>query len=158
MSILALCPSRGRPDAAYATLASFRKTAKDPGSRILFIVDGDDPDLYKYPKNHTLTVRPQGSMGAALRAAQTPENLGYATSVGMIGDDNRFNTPGWDVILDTWLTENIGMAYGDDGYWGHEGRKLLPTSWWVSRKLVDAFVNREWRRHVIERQILPQRC
>jgi hypothetical protein len=135
MSILALCPSRGRPKAAAQTLASFKKTVRDPASRIVFVVDSDDPTLSEYPKRHTIVVRPLGSMGAALRAAQTPEVLGDATSVGMIGDDNRFNTPGWDVILDEWLTENVGMAYGDDGL-QHE---RLPTAWWVSRKLVDAF-------------------
>ncbi len=134
MSILALCPSRGRPKAAHETLASFKKTVRDSRSRIVFIVDSDDPTKDDYPKKQTHIVDPTGSMGGALRKAQK-EVIGDASSVGMIGDDNRFNTPGWDVILDTHLTENIGMAYGDDGL-QHE---RLPTSWWVSRRLVDAF-------------------
>ena len=134
MSILALCPSRGRPVAAHETLASFLRTRRDEGSRIVFIVDSDDPTLPDYPKDHTHVVRPTGSMGGALRSAQK-DVIGDATSVGMIGDDNRFNTPGWDVILDTHLIEHPGMAYGDDGL----QHARLPTSWWVSRKLVDAF-------------------
>ncbi|HZL94490.1 MAG TPA: hypothetical protein VFB99_12620, partial [Vicinamibacterales bacterium] len=134
MSILALCPSRGRPKAAAETLVSFNATKRDRNSRIVFIVDSDDPTLADYPARFTHVVKPTGSMGGALRAAQA-EVIGDATSVGMIGDDNRFRTPGWDVILDTHLTERIGVAYGDDGF-QHE---RLPTSWWVSRKLVDVF-------------------
>jgi uncharacterized protein (DUF2249 family) len=134
VSILALCPSRGRPKAAAETLVSFNATKRDRNSRIVFIVDSDDPTLSEYPARFTHVVRPTGSMGGALRSAQK-ELIGDATSVGMIGDDNRFRTPGWDVILDGYLTEHIGMAYGDDGL-QHE---RLPTSWWVSRKLVDVF-------------------
>jgi hypothetical protein len=130
-----MCPSRGRPDAARATLASFLANQRDPGSRIVFVVDKDDPTLRDYPQDYVYRVPPTGCMGDALRKAMVPEVLGDATSVGMIGDDNRFETPGWDVILDTHLTERIGVAYGDDGF-QHE---RLPTAWWVSRPLVDAF-------------------
>jgi hypothetical protein len=136
MSTLALCPSRGRPDAAHETLASFEASRRDPRSRIVFIVDSDDPTLPDYPTEHTHVVEPKGYMGAALNtAAKDPVVLGDATSVGMIGDDNRFLTPGWDLILDGWLAANIGVAYGDDGF-QHE---RLPTSWWVSRPLVNVF-------------------
>jgi hypothetical protein len=130
-----MCPSRGRPDAARETLASFEATRRDKRSRILFIVDRDDPTYRDYPTEYTHIVQPTGCMGDALRHATTPAVLGDATSVGMIGDDNRFRTPGWDVTLDTYLTETVGVAYGDDGY-QHE---RLPTSWWVSRPLVDMF-------------------
>lgn len=135
MSILALCPSRERPGAAAETLASFKATIRDKGSRILFVVDADDPTLAEYPKKHTLVVPPTGTMGDALRSATTPETLGDCTSAGMIGDDNRFRTPGWDVVIDGYLTDHIGVAYGDDGI----QHARLPTAWWVSRPLVDAF-------------------
>ena len=134
MSILALCPSRGRPDAARETLASFLATRKGKDSRIVFVVDRDDPTLRQYPKEHTHVVRPTGCMGDALRQVGA-EVYGDATSVGMIGDDNRFESKGWDVVLDAALTERIGVAYGDDGF-QHE---RLPTAWWVSRPLVDVF-------------------
>jgi glycosyltransferase involved in cell wall biosynthesis len=75
-------------------------------------------------------------MGGALnQAAHDQVLLGDATSVGMVGDDNRWRTSGWDVIFDTWLTEHIGIAYGDDGF-QHE---RLATSWWLSRAIVDEF-------------------
>jgi hypothetical protein len=130
-----MCPSRARPQAARETMASFEATRKDPRSRIVFIVDRDDPTARDYPREHTHFVPATGCMGDALRLATTPAVMGDATSVGMIGDDNRFRTPGWDITFDTYLTERVGVAYGDDGY-QHE---RLPTSWWVSRPLVDMF-------------------
>lgn len=130
-----MCPSRGRPAAARETLASFLATSKDKRSRIVFVVDRDDPTLRDYPKEYTHVVPPMTCMGDALRKATTPEVLGDATSVGMIGDDNRFRSKGWDVTLDSFLSEGAGIAYGDDGF-QHE---RLPTAWWVSRPLVDMF-------------------
>jgi hypothetical protein len=135
VSILALCPSRGRPQAARETLASFLASVEDPASRIVFVVDRDDPTLRDYPKEFVHVVPPTGCMGDALRRATVPDVLKDATSVGMIGDDNRFATLGWDVTFDTHLTERVGVCYGDDGF-QHE---RLPTAWWVSRPLVDAF-------------------
>ena len=116
-------------------MASFANTIRDKGSRIVFIVDEDDPTRGQYPQGYTVTVPPTGTMGAALRSAMVPDVLKDATSVGMIGDDNRFRTPGWDVIFDEYLTSNVGVAYGDDGF----QHARLPTSWWVSRPLVDVF-------------------
>jgi hypothetical protein len=135
VSILALCPSRGRPQAARETLASFEATRRDKGSRLVFVVDRDDPTLPDYPAEHTHVVPVTGCMGDALRAATVPAVLRDATSVGMIGDDNRFRTPGWDVLFDVHLTQNLGICYGDDGF----QHQRLPTAWWVSRPLVDAF-------------------
>lgn len=134
MSILALCPSRGRPRQAAETLASFNATLRDKGSRLVFVVDADDPTLADYPPGSHV-VPPTGCMGDALRSAMVPEVLKDATAVGMIGDDNRFRTRGWDVVFDEALTERIGVVYGDDGF----QHARLPTSWWVSRPLVDVF-------------------
>lgn len=136
MSTLALCPSRGRPQLARECLASFERTRRDPASRLIFVVDADDPTLADYPKAHVYRVTPRGTMGGALDvAARDRQLLGDATSVGMIGDDNRFLSDGWDVILDGWLSATVGIAYGDDGF-QHE---RLPTSWWLSRPIVDRF-------------------
>jgi hypothetical protein len=136
VAILALCPSRGRPQAAAETLRSFKQTARDPAARLIFLVDDDDPTAGEYPKACTRIIRATGYMGGALAiAGRDRELLADATAVGMVGDDNRFRTPGWDVIFDSWLSESPGIAYGDDGF-QHE---RLPTSWWVSRPIVDAF-------------------
>lgn len=134
MSVLAVGPSRGRPKQAAEVVESFHDTALDPGSRLLFLVDADDPTLPDYPRGYVEVVEPTGCMGGAL-AQLSQEMVGGATSIGMIGDDNRFRTPGWDVILDGWLSSTPGIAYPDDGF-QHE---RLPTNWWLSRPIFDEF-------------------
>jgi hypothetical protein len=134
MSVLVLCPTRGRPDLAAQCLASFLATRRDTATRLVFIVDTDDPTRTQYPREYVVPVRPTGCMGGAL-AAGAKIALGDASVVGMIGDDNRFCTPGWDVMIAGRLEGNPGIVYGDDGF-QHE---RLPTAWWLSRALVDAF-------------------
>jgi hypothetical protein len=136
MATLAICPSRGRPDKARECLTSFLQTRRDPNTRIVFAVDDDDPTRGDYPAEYTKIVPASGSMSGALNAiAHDKEFLADATSCGMIGDDNLFRTPGWDLAIDGWLAEHPGIAYVDDGF-QHE---KLSTCWWVSRPLVDVF-------------------
>ena len=136
MSVLVFAPSRNRPQQAAQALASFEATRRDKKSRLVFVVDRDDVSLKDYPREHTYVVEPAGCMGAAIQKAGSDQKLlADATSVGFIGDDNRFRTKGWDTALDGWLTQNIGIAYADDGF-QHE---RLPTAWWLSRPIVDEF-------------------
>jgi SAM-dependent methyltransferase len=136
MPILALCPSRNRPHQANETLDSFLRTRKDKHSRLVFIVDEDDETIREYPQQCVYRVKPTGRMGGALALATADASLiGNATSVGMIGDDNRFRTMGWDQTLDDWLSFHVGIAYPDDGF-QHE---RLPTNWWISRKVFNEF-------------------
>lgn len=136
MSLLAICPSRGRPAAARELLASFMATRKDEASRLVFVVDSDDDTQNDYPEGHVWLATPGGSYMPAINAAvKDPDVIRDATAVGFVGDDNRFRTDGWDLILGGWLAENIGIAYGDDGF-QHE---KLPTCWFLSRPIVDAF-------------------
>jgi hypothetical protein len=97
----------------------------------VFLVDDTDPTRHDYPPEYTHIVRSRGSFGGAL--AQVSPVLGDATAIGVIGDDNRFRTQGWDRLLGDWLTSHVGIAYGTDGHWGEE----LPTAWWLSRPIVD---------------------
>lgn len=118
-------------------LASFLETRHDPASRIVFLVDRDDPTHDQYPGDvHVL--EPTGCMGGAVRAAAKDRTLlGDATSVGVIGDDCRLRTPGWDVTLDGWLTEHVGVAWPDDG-WAHQwSSEEKAAHWWLSRPVVD---------------------
>jgi hypothetical protein len=94
VAILALCPSRGRPNAARETLRSFEATRRDPATRLVFLVDDDDPTAGEYPTRNTRIVRPTGYMGGALAmAGRDRELLADATAVGMVGDDNRRGRP-----------------------------------------------------------------
>ncbi len=131
MRVLAVCPSRGRPAAAKAVVESFLATRTDQATRLVFMVDDTDETRHEYPAEYTVIVRSRGSFGGAL--AQVAGVLGDATAVGVIGDDNRFRTKGWDRTLGAWLTDHVGIAYGTDGHWGEE----LPTAWWLSRPIVD---------------------
>ncbi len=149
MAVLAVCPSRGRPAAAEETLASFRRTVADPKSRLLFLVDSDDPTRHDYPDGHTRLVRPAGNMGGALQ--QVGQYARDATVVGMVGDDNRFRSAGWDTKFDDHLTNHLGIAFGDDGHTeailADRGFRL-PTSWWLSRPVFDRFgLAPAWLRH-----------
>lgn len=145
MSILALCPSRGRPAAAHAVLESLLATAANRDTRLAFIVDRDDPTANEYPAGYTVRVRPRGNMGGALAEALRNHNLlGDATIVGMIGDDCRFRTPGWDATFLAGLDGFEGIVYGDDGF-QHD---RLVSHWWLSRGIVDTFgMAPSWLRH-----------
>ncbi len=137
--VVALCPSRGRPAAAHEVLASFKSTIHDRGTRLFFLVDEDDETLSQYPAAYTVAVKPTGTMAGAL--AQGPA-LVDADVYGMIGDDNRFKTAGWDVVFGDLLTEHPGIVFGDDGHQDEilAGRGFrLPTSWWLSKRVVDVF-------------------
>lgn len=137
--ILALCPSRGRPEAALAVLASFLETRRDSATRLVFLVDADDPRRKDYPQEYTMHVAPSGSMGGVLRSVVHDRGLlRDASAVGVIGDDVRFRTVGWDKKLDKWLSDKPGIAWGDDG-WEHPWPKEQKAShWWLSRPIVDA--------------------
>jgi hypothetical protein len=132
--VLGIIPSRGRPRQAREALASFYETATEPNSRCVLVVDADDPTLAEYPADHTFVVEPTGCMGGALALA-LPKIIGAATVVGMLGDDVRIRTAGWDATFAKWLEARPGIAWGDDLNQSH--RK--PSHWWVSRSIVDVF-------------------
>lgn len=132
--VLGIIPSRGRPEQAREALASFQATAESPTSRCVLIVDADDPTLPDYPAEFVHVVEPTGCMGGALALA-LPKIIGEATVVGVLGDDVRIRTPGWDLVFAKWLEARPGIAWGDDLNQGER----QPSHWWVSRPIVDEF-------------------
>jgi hypothetical protein len=130
--VLALCPSRGRPAAAQAILESFEATRTRDDTRLVFIVDRDDPSRGDYP-GEVMVVPPTGFMNGAVREAIELGVLRDATVIGWVGDDNRFRTPGWDVRIAEGLG-TIGIGYPSDGW----RKDDLPTNWWITRPIVDA--------------------
>lgn len=141
MSVLVVCPSRGRPDAASELQRTFLATRQDEDTQLIFAIDSDDPTLEGYAQAAralTLHVGPsQGSMNGALNeAAHALLNADPdVTVVGFVGDDHRFRSPHWDRAISDLLAEHPGVAYGDDRNWGER----LPTMWFLSRVVASFF-------------------
>lgn len=135
MSLLVLCPSRGRPWGALEAYQSFVATKELDDSRFLAIVDSDDDKLasYRHLDIPLSVISPQGNMVADLNyvALFAAENNDI---VGFIGDDHRFRTPGWDAAFSRTLTEaGGGFAYGNDLFWPHGE---LPTQIFMSSEVI----------------------
>lgn len=134
MSLLVLCPTRGRPQAAAEAYASFLETRERDDTGILFVVnDDEDPAIYgdlpllRVSKREWMNEVLQSGVDRIL-ATREPTYLGF------IGDDNRFRTPGWDSVVDECLsTTGGGFAYAND-----LARTDLPTHVFVNTSIVRA--------------------
>lgn len=107
--VVVICASRGRPDQAKALTDSLDETT---GGRVpvLFYVDDDDQSVYQVPHIRGPRVYSAGAFEALARAVDASFRV-------WVGDDVRFETPGWDAMLhlrvnaaDPWL---VGF---DDGH------------------------------------------
>lgn len=141
-----ICPSRGRPGAAAEVIQTFTATAVDPTTLLVFVVDPDDTSFTDYPTHlgypgavsRVLPEKParSGMLGALNMALTVPGMVPEQTTVvGFIGDDHRFRTMGWDVLIGDMLEQRNGIAYANDLFQGER----LPTNWFVSRPIVDVF-------------------
>jgi hypothetical protein len=141
MGTTVLCPSRGRPDAAWALLDSLEKTRRNPQTRLVFVVDEDDPKGTEYdlPRDgHELMIlRPKhaGGMVNALNAAakSVMELWPHERVLGFVGDDHRFRTAGWDVRFEEALIDRPGFVYGNDLFWS---TGQIPTQIFMSAEIV----------------------
>lgn len=145
MSIVVLCPSRGRPEAAAEAYQSFLATKRQPTTQMLIVIDRDDPKFgaYRnapvgelwlptvvpdYPRTRRGMVDPVNAVAATLWDTES--------IIGFVGDDHRFRTPGWDALIE----ENLelfggGFAYGNDKNW-RDGE--IPTQIFVSSPILKA--------------------
>jgi hypothetical protein len=150
MSIIVLCPTRGRPGRAAETLDSFRATAQRLDSRMVFLVDRNDPEFASYIElgrhwSRRFGVDVDAPFVVPLEDAETGD-LVRATNArldrfwdrcdvfGHVGDDHLFRTIGWDTMIDDVLEKHPGVAYGNDGFQGQN----VPTAAFVSTKVVKA--------------------
>lgn len=150
-SIVVLAPTRGRPERAGELVESFLATAHLPATRLVLVIDRNDPRRgdyldgqfdrlrtarpYGWPQPSILTLEDYetGDLVKATNSAVRRLRGHLGTIVGHVGDDHRFRTPGWDTAVTVALLQP-GIAYGDDGTHGHK----LGTSWFVSTSIVDA--------------------
>jgi hypothetical protein len=134
MSILVLCPTRGRPRQTAEMAASFLATAELPTTSLLLVVDLDDPEGDGYVDLVAPGVGLVGVEGGSLTAATNQavcQVWDEADIVGHVGDDHRFVTHGWDRMV-TEVLATPGVCYGDDGVWHEE----LGTAWFASTSIV----------------------
>jgi hypothetical protein len=138
--MLVLCPTRGRPENATELLATFEQSRSLADSRLVCIVDADDPLLaayaYHLPDEALVVVPATGCMNASLgEYVRTVLPATRAEVVGFVGDDHRFRSLGWDEAIGGLLSVEPGVAYANDLF---QGRNLC-TNWFVSRRIVDRF-------------------
>ena len=132
MSLLVLCPSRGRPDSARELLDTFQRTKSNTSSYLAFVVDIDDPTAGEYPRGTYVIERGRPGMVDALNrvAGNEVSKYGY---IGFVGDDHRFRTKGWDNVMLAYLSRaGGGFAYANDLLQGEN----LPTAVFVSSEIV----------------------
>lgn len=147
MDIVVLCPTRGQPGAAAGMLSSFRETTHLLSTQIILVVDRDDARVEEYlalpaqfaaaaswsplrppnlPRVMLLTPEEGGCLANAFNSAAV-RIWDDDCIIGMIGNDHRFNTAGWDRRVIEALARP-GVAYGDDGCFGER----LATAGFVS--------------------------
>lgn len=112
--ILAICPTRERPKAAMEVLESFQeKTSKN--SRIMFALDNDNYDDYPDEIVMNSAIFPRTGIARKFNLL-TMRFLNKWEGFMFVGDDLRFETPGWDEMMLTAIRDHNGfaVAYGDD--------------------------------------------
>lgn len=135
-----LVPTRGRPENAIRLTEAFNGTATLLTSRLIFVVDYDDPRKQDYldlvPLGAEVHLAPEympkvRGMGPVLNyaAGKQWDNFSH---LGFMGDDHIPRTTGWDEILCRELEGKPGVAYGNDLH----QRGNLPTAAVISSFIV----------------------
>lgn len=147
MNVVAVIPSRGRPDRACEALAAAQENARLVSTDIVLVIDTDDPEHRAYqwdiPRRFdfaapitVVSLDPYDS-GSLVRATNTVSmriaRENPSAIIGNLGDDHLIRTPGWDKLV-TEALRTPGIAYGRDGI--HDER--LPTAPFISARIVNA--------------------
>lgn len=140
--IVVLCPTRGRPDAAFEMAKSFRETAALFSTELILVIDRDElargayeliPSLTNTSSSELLPPNPVRVM--VVKGGSLTEATNEAAKrvwnddciIGHVGDDHKFVTPGWDKTV-TQVLDKPGVAYGNDLLQG----PVLPTAVFMS--------------------------
>jgi hypothetical protein len=135
--LVVIVPTRGRPEACRELVATFDETCGDD-TRLVFVVDRDDPELAGYVglgelDGVTVFINDDvGSMNRALNAA-CRRFMGEFGFVGFMGDDHRPRTDRWDQWVLEALNRTPGaVVYGNDLFQAHK----LPTQVFMDSRIV----------------------
>lgn len=115
--LIAICPSRGRPQAIAELAKTFEETCTAK-TKLVAAVDKSDPLADEYSTVHdAVIISDSRTMVEALNFAAkkiiSDERCPFALM--FLGDDHRPRTPGWDrLYLDELHRLGTGMVYGND--------------------------------------------
>jgi hypothetical protein len=130
---------------------TMRATAELSDTQLLLAVDADDPSVGDYlgipdtatparyghdidrPWVKVLQPDETGNMTRAMNSATAPF-MDRDLIIGMVNDDHRFRTPGWDNRV-TEALRTPGIAYGDDLF---QGEALVCGGVFISAPIVRA--------------------
>ncbi len=135
--IVVFVPTRERPDAAFAAYTSFKATRHLANTTIIFGLDYDEPYIEDYKElipNALLYSCDEEGSGSLSKVLNTMSRAFPARIQGMVNDDHRFRTPGWDIEIRAALLSGTGVAYGNDLLMG----EWLPTSVFLTGNIPEA--------------------
>lgn len=132
-NILVIIPTRNRPQQLFETLSV---ALRNSAGGAHFMVASDVRDYLELQTDRISSVSVKGTMVEALtqciqRTVTIPDAYDV---VGMIGDDVRLQTFGWDQEIQNMLQGKVGIVYGRDGIQNEK----LPTHPFVSTAIFNA--------------------
>src|SRR5690348_7362278 len=105
-----ICASRNRPRAAQELFESFMATRATENVHLRFALDAGDPSAPTYPPGWK--TYPSKGLTEAINLAAKDVTTTY---IGSLCDEQRFLTPGWDLILLRALDDmGGGVVYPND--------------------------------------------
>lgn len=131
-----LVPTRGRPENAAEVMQAHKQFSCR--SDLFFIIDTDDALLPDY--RSTVGIERIIEIENIKRGMAYPINIAAKRLANdyefltFIGDDHRFRTPDWDVVLMRGIGKRPGIGYGNDLLQG----KNLPTAVMMSSAIARA--------------------
>lgn len=157
---LYLVPTRGRPHNAVRLARQWSETTT-AGTRLMFCLDDDDPELPAYrallddvgmdQKSFGYSVGPRLRLGGTLNN-YAPLVAPHYDAVGFMGDDHLPRTLGWDALLLGALCRG-GVIYGNDTIQGAslptavllDSRVVRSLGYMVPPGLIHLYMDNFWR-------------
>lgn len=136
--LIMIVPSRGRPE-NITRLANAMHNTMTAATRLLVVVDRDDPKLNEYDKAldnpgpwAKLTINYELKGLNTILNCYAVAQAEFCDYVGFMGDDHLPRTKGWDAELIGAIGQRPGVAYANDLF----QKQNLPTSVVMSSALV----------------------
>jgi hypothetical protein len=151
VSLLCICPTKGRPGQALATLDSFERTRSGLAS-LFFVLESTD--RHAYPNEilqRASIVEPNSAAVKWSKAVM--ENRASFDGFMFVGDDLQFETPAWDSLFMEELqkTNLFGIVQGDDGHFRNRsvshpviGRRLIAATGWAVLPGIWHYIDLGW--------------